>query len=260
MAPARAFDGEQECFDDLVRLNLRGNHCLDDEVFELEICRGHRGNALNSTLVEALLSAIASVKETDASCVILTAQGKNICTGFDLKSIEFESDADLLWRFIRIEQFLQCFTQLPMRTVCIASDCVYGAGADIFAMADHRIASSNSKFSFSGTKFGIVLDTRRLVQKIGQAATVNMVLDGRVISADEAFDIGLVHEILDEEDAINESINIQIEKSILVSALTVGMIKKQIWREKNSLDLAALVESACVPGLGNRIRKYVSMI
>ena len=76
-------------------------------VSTLTLSRPGRGNALAPDLVEALIAAVQAVA-ADASLhtLVLRGEGRHFCTGLDLSDLESSSDADWLWRLVRIETLL----------------------------------------------------------------------------------------------------------------------------------------------------------
>ena len=76
----------------------------EDDVLTLTLNRANKANSLAPDLVEDLITAL-----DDAGSVrmaIIQGEGKHFCAGFDLSDIDELSDADLLWRFVRIELLL----------------------------------------------------------------------------------------------------------------------------------------------------------
>jgi enoyl-CoA hydratase/carnithine racemase len=105
-------------------------------------------------------------------------EGPQFCTGFDLAHNEAQSDGDLLLRRVRVEQLLQAFASAPVRTGGYAHGRTWGAGADLFAACDLRVAHASATFRSPGAPFGLVLGTHRLAQRVGPDGTRTLLLDG----------------------------------------------------------------------------------
>jgi enoyl-CoA hydratase/carnithine racemase len=126
-----------------------------------------------------------------ARLVVLRGRGRNFCTGLDLSDLETAGEGDLALRIIRIELLLQRIHALPVSTMAVAGGRVFGAGADLFAVCDHRVALAGSSFAFPGPAFGLVLGTARLAGLIGDGAARRLLLSGATVEAEAALQLGL---------------------------------------------------------------------
>jgi enoyl-CoA hydratase len=160
--------------------------------------RPERGNALGPALVEALDAGIDAALARGARLIVL--RGRNFCTGLDLADLDAVSEGDLALRIIRIELLLQKISGLPVTTMAVASGRVIGAGADLFAACDRRLALTGSSFSFPGPAFGLVLGTGRLAGLVGNTAARLLLLDGAPIDTGVALALGLATAQLGEEE------------------------------------------------------------
>lgn len=171
---------------------------ISDGIASIEINRAQRGNALSNELVEAALDAVTQAcRDPSVHTLMFAGAGRNFCTGFDLDGLESQSDGDLLLRFARIEALLDAVWRAPVRTVAIAQGRTWGAGADLFAACDQRIALSGASFRFPGAGFGIVLGTRRLAERVGTERARAWVSDGATVDAEQALACGLASQLID---------------------------------------------------------------
>ncbi len=115
---------------------------IDGNAVILTLSRPDVGNCLSAALVEELHRGLDRFEESSAKVLIFQGKGRHFCTGFDLAGLAEQSDADLALRFIRIEQLLARIWNAPYPTIAIAADRTVGAGADLFAACDRRIATS----------------------------------------------------------------------------------------------------------------------
>ena len=138
-------------------------------------------NALNADMVEGLLQAMEDAAAKDSQLVVFQGAGRAFCAGFDLSDLADMSDADLLFRFVRIETLLQAIYTARMPTLALVHGRCFGAGADIVASCSQRIASADSSFRMPGLQFGIVLGTRRLAALIGGDAARDILQTSRFL-------------------------------------------------------------------------------
>lgn len=226
-----------------------------ETVTALSLNRPDRGNALGPDLVEQLTEAFDRALAGGARLVILRGEGRHFCTGFDLSDLESLTDGDLLLRVVRIEALLQRIHAAPVSTMAIASGRTFGAGADLFAACDHRIALTGASFAFPGPAFGLVLGTNRLAKLVGRDRARAMLLAGAEVAAETALATGLATATLDAE-AVPAAIAAAAEAAARLDPQTVAALHRRTSRAEDDADLAALVRSAARPGLRQRILDY----
>lgn len=224
----------------------------------LTLNRPDRGNALSDELVVALLEQVETVvADRSIHTLVLAANGSNFCTGFDLSNLAQSSAGDLLQRFVHVEQLLQALWHAPIRTVAMAQGRAWGAGADLVAACELRQVRDDASFRFPGARFGIVLGSRRLAERVGSDSARRWVLDGAHVTASEAQAAGLVTSVhsADTFDGLLTSVPTQ-----LADRETGSAIRALTRRDDADRDLAALVRSASRPGLKGRIEAYMASL
>ena len=213
----------------------------------LRMQRPERGNALGPMLVEGLISAASEAFANAAvHTLVLQGEGRHFCTGFDLSDLATLSDADLLLRLVRIETLLAMLWHAPIRTVAQAKGRTWGAGADLLVACEQRLVGSDTTLRFPGAQFGLVMGTRRLAERIGADAARALVLEGGELDATQALALGLASRITDT-----------LALALLRTSGDTGCAVRAASRsDLRDADLAALVRSAAVPGLQQRITQY----
>ena len=213
----------------------------------LRMQRPERGNALGPMLVEDLISAASEAFANAAvHTLVLQGEGRHFCTGFDLSDLATLSDADLLLRLVRIETLLAMLWHAPIRTVAQAKGRTWGAGADLLVACEQRLVGSDTTLRFPGAQFGLVLGTRRLAERIGADAARALVLEGGELDATQALALGLASRITDSLALA----------PLRTSGDTGRAVRAASRSDLRDADLAALVRSAAVPGLQQRITQY----
>ena len=219
----------------------------------LTLNRPKSANALSPELVEALIDALAA-PEGIRLCV-LRGEGRHFCAGFDLSDLESLSDGDLLWRVLRIERLLQRVHHAPFPVMALAQGQVVGAGADLFAACWRRIAAPGSRFRMPGWNFELALGTRRLTDLIGQDAARDLLIDTKVMPAEEAVTCGLATDLAAAEDWPN-LIETSHRRAAALPARALRDMLALTTTDTRSEDIAAIVETAGRPGLRDRIVAY----
>lgn len=220
----------------------------------LTMSRPERGNALSAGLVEALLDAMnAGMADPAVHTVVLRGAGRHFCTGLDLSDLDQTSDGELLWRLVRIEMLLSLVWHAPKRTVAVAQGRAWGAGADLLAACETRVALPGATLRFPGAQFGIVLGTRRLALRMGSTAARAVVTEGGELNAQQAVACGLATH--DEEPTWSAPL-VDGETMAALHAAT----RAAEGGDQRDADLAALVRSAARPGLQARVRRYLAAL
>ncbi|NYI76747.1 enoyl-CoA hydratase [Nocardioides panzhihuensis] len=167
---------------------------------------------MDARLFEELGEVFESLDRDHAvRVVILTGPGKDFSLGLDLKSagdllisLAEAGDTDARQDFLELlhgwQDAITAVASCRKPTIaCIAGWCV-GAGVDLAAACDIRIASSDSVFSVREVRVGIVADLgslQRLAGVIGDGHLRELALTGGDISASRAASIGLVNHVMD---------------------------------------------------------------
>jgi enoyl-CoA hydratase len=228
---------------------------MQDDVATIWLARPDRGNAMGAEMVAAIDAALDEATAAGARMIVLRAHGRNFCTGLDLADLDRVSDGELALRIIRIELLLQRIHSLPVTTMAVAGGRVFGAGADLFAACDHRIALPGTSFAFPGPAFGLVLGTGRLAGLIGDGRARRLLLAGAPVEAEHALALGLVTALLDAE-AMEDGIAATRHAALRLDPATVASLHRRTRRADDDADLAALARSVARPGLVARVAAY----
>ncbi|WP_336490806.1 enoyl-CoA hydratase/isomerase family protein [Methylobacterium nigriterrae] len=230
---------------------------LGPDGLRLTLNRSDQANAVDDALCNALLSALQEAAETGIRLVVLDANGKNFCGGFDFTGVDGLSEGDLLLRFVRIEQVLQLLWRGPFVTIACVHGAVFGAGADLVASSTYRLGAPGCRFRFPGYRFGIALGTRRLGCLLGEQRAREILLANATLSGVEAREAGLLTHL--EEREAWDGIIAEVEAGIKdLSASAMGDLLTNVRQDQaaGDRDLAGLVRSAARSGIHGRIAGY----
>jgi enoyl-CoA hydratase/carnithine racemase len=231
----------------------------DGAVHTIRLTRPDRGNALGPEMVAAIDAALDGALDAGARLVVLRGEGRHFCTGFDLSDLDALDDGELALRAIRIEILLQRIHALPISTLAVAGGRVFGAGADLFAVCDRRVALAGSSFAFPGPAFGLVLGTGRLAGLVGDGVARRLLLAGATIEAEAALAMGLATQVV-EADGIAAAVDAARHAATRLDAPTVAALHGRTRRADDAGDLAALARSVARPGLKDRILAYRAQV
>ncbi|MBB3065991.1 enoyl-CoA hydratase/isomerase family protein [Limibacillus halophilus] len=231
----------------------------EGSVTHLMLNRPEKLNAVNAEMVEQLIRGLDEAVQRESRLVVFSGSGRAFSAGFDLSGLEEQTDADLLYRFVRIEMLLQKIYTAPMNTMAIGHGRCFGAGADIFCSCARRVAAAGTTFKMPGLQFGIVLGTRRFAQLVGRDVARELLRTSRVFTAEEGLGLGVVQQITESEDWSSLIETIAKESSFLTLAAASSLLRNTRDRSADlDQDLSELTRSAAAPGLADRIQAYVS--
>lgn len=225
----------------------------------LTMNRPEKANAFNASLVESLLKAVENAKEDGTRLLVFEGHGTSFSGGFDFTGIKKQSDADLVFRFIRIETLLQTVYHAPFVTIALAHGRVFGAAADLVCACSRRIAAPATTFRMPGLGFGVVLGTRRLVHRVGADAAREILQETRTFDAEEACRLNFLHGIVDRSEwpALVAEASTAAQTLDLDARTTLFDISVT---DSRDADMAAMVRSVASPGLRERMLAYVATV
>lgn len=181
-----------------------------EKIVSLTLNRPDTRNALSRDVVEGLVNGLKQANaDREVSCVIVSGAGKDFSSGGNLRElraltvVESLDQTDLShWYQNGIQRIPQTFHEIDVVTIAAVHGHAIGAGCDLAAMCDMRVAASSASFAESFVRVGLISGDGGswfLPRIIGLARAKEMMLTCRSVSADEAFGWGLVTSVVGEE-------------------------------------------------------------
>jgi enoyl-CoA hydratase/carnithine racemase len=164
--------------------------------------RPEKANALTSLALDELRRALRELaSDRSLRTVILGGRGRTFCGGADREELSALT-AETAGAFVtRIHDVCQAIRELPVPVVARLHGAVIGAGLEIAAACDLRVAAEGTKFAMPEVRLGIpsVVEAALLPRLMGSGRAAWLVLTGEAIDARRALDWGLIEEIGDGE-------------------------------------------------------------
>ena len=176
----------------------------------IQLNRPNELNALNLELMGELRDALRALDANDdVRVIVITGNEKAFAAGADIKQMAGKSAIDML----KVDQFSTWDQIRKTRKPIIAavSGFALGGGCELAMTCDMIIASETAKFGQPEIKIGVTPGaggTQRLTKAIGKARTMEMVLTGKFISAEEANSYGLVNRVVPIELYLEEAMKL----------------------------------------------------
>lgn len=192
-------------------------------------------NILNSEAYGELKKSFEELHDNrNTRVVIITGEGdKAFCAGADIKeftelnektgsaySARNQSVRDYIWNF-------------PIPVIAAVNGLALGGGCVLSMVCDIRIVSVEAKFSFGEINVGIIGGTQYAIRMIPDCIAKYLVYSGEMISADEAFRVGLVNKVVAPEKVLSESFNLA-EKISSKSPLALYHAKRSMNKGYNT--------------------------
>lgn len=206
---------------------------MEGGVARIFLNRHEKVNALDSRLLKALLEALQAVeKEEEARAVVLGGRGSVFCAGADVNELK-TLNASSAGRFVeRIHGVCAAIRALPVPVVARLHGAVVGAGLEIAAACDLRIAAEGTKFSMPEVRLGIpsVIEAALLPRLLGSGRAAWLVLTGEAIDARRACEWGMVEEVCEDLDAgVERTVNALLAAERQVLKTQKALL--QLWEE-----------------------------
>ncbi|MBI1807979.1 MAG: enoyl-CoA hydratase/isomerase family protein [Ignavibacteria bacterium] len=164
-------------------------------------------NALNIKLMEELVDALEILdKDDEVRAIILTGNEKAFAAGADIKEMADATAIDMLIR----DQFARWdrIRKIKKPLIAAVSGFTLGGGCELAMTCDIIIASETAKFGQPEINIGVMPGaggTQRLTRAVGKYKAMEMVLTGKMISAEEAVRWGLVNKVVPIEYFLEEA-------------------------------------------------------
>src|SRR6476619_6919655 len=172
-----------------------------EDIATIRINRPEALNAMNTDVISELSRAIDIVGVDDSiKVVIITGEGdRSFCAGADI-SYMVDIDPMTAERYASAAQsVLNKIEKLEKPVLAAVNGFALGGGCELAMVCDLRIASSNAKLGQQEVTIGIPPGwggTQRLMRIVGPAKAKELVFTGKMITADEALQLGLVNSVI----------------------------------------------------------------
>lgn len=162
-------------------------------------------NAIDIAMWHGLAETFRGLSADDSlRCVIVTGDGGNFAAGADIEefsSVRSNYEQGFDYHTKSIAQALEAIAGCIHPTIAAIEGVCVGGGLEIASCCDIRIASSDSRFGIPINRLGFPLapgEMQGLLQLVGKAVALEILLEGRVFGAAEAKEKGLLHRIVDD--------------------------------------------------------------
>lgn len=185
--------------------------------------RGHVGlitldrpkamNALNNQLLNEIMDALETFdKDDNVGAMVITGNEKAFAAGADIKEMVDKTPQEMQdeKRVLVFDRILS--VEKPV--IAAVSGWALGGGCEIALSCDMIVASESAKFGQPEITIGVIPGaggTQRLTHAVGKAVAMEMILNNRTLTAQEALGLGMVNRVVPVSDYLDEAIKLAEE-------------------------------------------------
>ncbi|MDR5653775.1 enoyl-CoA hydratase-related protein [Ruixingdingia sedimenti] len=185
-------------------------------------------NALNAQITREIAEAVDTFEADDAvGAIVVTGSDKAFAAGADIKEIKDKTFIDVFG-----EQFItrhwERLASARKPTIAAVSGHAVGGGCELALMCDTIVAAECARFSLPETRIGAIPGaggTQRLTRAVGKALAMDMILTGRVLTAQEARAAGLIARVV--PDGTHLATAVEMAATIARSSRPIAMLAKE---------------------------------
>ena len=199
-------------------------------------------NAFDAALIAELRTTFATLAREDPEqlrAVVLVGDGPSFCAGADLAwmraAMALDTEGNEQDAMAMADMF-ETIDICPAPVIARVHGAALGGGMGLLAVADLVIAESGTRFGFTETRLGILpsVISPFVVAKIGESHARALFPGGRRFDATRAARIGLVHEIVEGDAALDAAVESAVG-DLLAAGPTAARAAKAIVREIRGL-------------------------
>ena len=202
---------------------------VHDRVGLIRFNRPKALNALNSTLMRELVQAL-EVFDADSAigAMVITGDERAFAAGADIEEMVDASAVDML-----LVDYIGTWDQIrniKKPLIAAVSGWVLGGGNELAMSCDMIVASETAKFGQPEINIGVIPGaggTQRLTKAVGKAIAMEMVLNNRTLSAEEAYHFGLVNRVVPVEVYLDQALKLANELAVR-SPLAIRIGKEMV--------------------------------
>ena len=211
-------------------------------VARIMLNRPETRNAFDASLIAELRACFGSLARDEPArlrAVVLGGTGPTFCAGADIAWMRASIALDVEGNeqdAMAMADMLEAIDICPVPVIARVHGAALGGAMGLCAVADIVIAESGTRFGFTETRLGILpaVISPFVVAKIGESEARALFPTGRRFDAIRAQRIGLVHEVVEGEAALDAAVNASIAE-VLAAGPTAARAAKAIIREIRGL-------------------------
>jgi len=219
----------------------------DGPVATLTLNRPDKRNAISYDLIEELHHALDEVHKSESHILILTGAGSAFCSGMDLdnlREITRHTEEENLADSGRMAHMFRVLYDFPKVTIAAVNGVALAGGCGLATLCDFTLAAPEAKFGYTEVRIGFVpaIVSTFLLRQVGEKHARDLLLTGRIISAEEAFRLGLVNEVVSGENLMDRAR--ELATTLVANSPASLLATKRLLRTYSHLELDHQIAAA----------------
>ena len=178
---------------------------FDDRIATLTLSRAEKRNAISHAMIDEFLAALQVVEHSPAQVLIVAAEGKAFCSGMDLddlRALVTETAAENYSHSQRIANLFRSLYDFPKPTIAAVNGAAIAGGAGLATLCDFTLAATDASFGYTEVRIGFMpaVVSAFLIRQVGEKHARDLLLTGRIVSAEEAYRMQLVNQVMEPGD------------------------------------------------------------
>ncbi len=180
---------------------------LGGDLATITLNRPEKRNAISKEMIEELLSALGALETGPVRVVMIAGAGSAFCSGMDLealKALAGQSAEENLADARRTASLFRRLWSYPKPLIAAVNGPALAGGCGIATLCDFTLASKQSKLGYTEVRVGFIpaLVALYLERQVGEKIARDLLLTGRILTADQACALGLVTRVVPAEELL----------------------------------------------------------
>ncbi len=225
-------------------------------------------NSIDLAAASLFAEAVAEASDAEIRAVVVRGEGKRFCAGGDVTSMVNAEDRSAYLKQLAgdLDRALQELSALEKPVVAAVHGAVAGAGLGLMLSCDLVVAARSTKFVMAYAGVGLTPDcgvSYLLPRAVGQQRALELALTDRTLSADEAYEWGMVTIVADDVQVLDKAQEIaqRLAESPPFAMAQAKRLLRSSWhtsREDSGADEArTIARASATEEAGNRIASFV---
>ena len=227
---------------------------VSDEVAVVTLNRPDRLNAWTPLMAAEIIAALQKVDEDDSIKVsILTGAGRGFCAGMDLSaggstfeaSAQQEAGGGQSESAIPGGSIIRSLLELKKPIIVAVNGPTVGVGVTMILPMDIRIAAESARFGMVFVRRGVIPELASpwfLPRIVGVSKAAELMYTGRIISAQEALECGLVSRVVPDAELMSVAREMASEIAAHAAPVSLALTKRMLWQFLAESDLDRVEE------------------
>lgn len=219
---------------------------LEKGIFGITLNRPAKRNALSSEMIELLHQALEQADlAAGARVVVIRGAGKDFCAGLDLDELlasADKSEQENAAAALRLGTLFEALRRLPKPVIALVQGRALAGGAGLATACDLVLVSKSARLGYPEIQRGFVpaMVTTLLRRLTGEKTALDLILTGRLLSADDAHTAGLVSRVVPDADLEREGG--ELVAGLAASSASALALTKRLFYELDGMSLHEGIE------------------